>query len=88
MFVNNKTKSAEDLVKNTKAMSFMFYSREYMHHPETVKKLSCCGIFFAPLGFMVLGWKLSSIHGHLIGTAKSLVKESCLHVEVNCGNPL
>ena len=55
MSVNNTTKSAVDLVKDTKVISFMFYSREYMHRPETEEKMKLLWDFFAPLGFMVLG---------------------------------
>ena len=51
MSVNNKTKSAEDLVKGTKVISFMFYSREYMHHPETVEKIELLRDFLCAAGF-------------------------------------
>ena len=37
--VNGTTKSAQDLVKDTKVISFQFYSREYMLRPETQEQI-------------------------------------------------
>ena len=51
MSVNNKSKSAEDLVKGTKVISFMFHSMEYMHRPKTVKTVELLQDFLRAAGF-------------------------------------
>ena len=51
MSVNNTTKSAEDLVKGTTAISFQFYSREYMHCPEMQEQIELLQDFLRAAGF-------------------------------------
>ena len=51
MSVNNKTKSDQDLVKVTKQVNFLFYSREYMLRPETQEKMKLLWEFLRAAGF-------------------------------------